>query len=99
MLLFGIAYVGEGAFWIYPGAHEVYGGTHLAIRLSKLSYLLYFQVNGELRDVLIPWETATKLRRKRDRDEVLDCVSGYAIARIRELLTVGENEAPDDFLG
>ncbi|KAB5591094.1 hypothetical protein CTheo_5477 [Ceratobasidium theobromae] len=57
------------------------------------------EVNGDLGNILIPWETATKRRRKRDRDEVLDCVGSYAIARIRELVTVGEDEAPDDFLG
>ena len=71
----------------------------MALRLYNTSSLTCVQVNGDLGNVLIPWETATKRRRKRDRDEVLDCVGGYAIARIRELLTVGEDEAADDFLG
>ncbi|CAE6534468.1 unnamed protein product [Rhizoctonia solani] len=57
------------------------------------------EVNGDLGNILIPWETAIKRRRKRDRDEVLDCVGSYAIARIKELITVGEDEAADDFLG
>jgi hypothetical protein len=50
-------------------------------------------------NILIPWETAAKRRRKQDRDEVLDCVGRYAKIRMAELITVGEDEVPDDFFG
>ncbi|KAJ1303619.1 hypothetical protein OPQ81_011802 [Rhizoctonia solani] len=59
----------------------------------------YMEVNGDLANILVPWETAAKRRRKRDRDEILNCIGSYAIVRIKELITVGEDEAPDNFLG
>ena len=58
-----------------------------------------FQLNGDLVNVLIPWETGMERRRNRERAEVLDCVGVYVIARMRELIVVGEDEAADDFLG
>jgi hypothetical protein len=52
-----------------------------------------------LANILIPWQTDAKKRRKQGRDEVLDCLGSYAKARMAELITVGEDEVPDDFLG
>jgi len=57
------------------------------------------QVLGDIGDIFIPWETRAKRRRKQRQDEVLDCVASYAQCRIAELVIVGMDEIPDDFLG
>jgi hypothetical protein len=64
-----------------------------------LSWRFFIQVNGDLGGILIPWQTQAKKRREQDRNEVLDCVGSYAKARMAELITVGGDEVPDDFLG
>ncbi|KDQ56865.1 hypothetical protein JAAARDRAFT_59091 [Jaapia argillacea MUCL 33604] len=66
---------------------------YLAKRMKSM------EVVDDVGSVLFPWDTPTKVRRRRDREEVLACVAGYAVTRMRELVTVGEDESPDDFLG
>ena len=96
-----LPYHGLSAWRIPLQAHEIHGCQSLFYTRHFLSLIwVYSQVtDGDITSILIPWETAVTRRRKRDREEILACVGGYAKSRMAELVTVGEDEIPDDFLG